>query len=138
MKPSSLIIAAGILVAGALTTVWSFPAPAFEARVSDAAGVSIMVTPRPLAPGSTTWEFEVAMNTHVRPLAEDLTTAAVLIEADGQRAAPVGWQGDPPGGHHRKGVLRFPAPSAPQPTFELQLSGVGGAALRTFRWDATP
>ncbi len=139
MRPLFSVVAAGALcVAAALGTVWSFPAAAFEARTSDAAGVSIAVIPRPLAPGAATWEFEVTMNTHVRPLAEDLTTAAVLIEADGQRATPIGWQGDPPGGHHRKGVLRFAAPPAPQVTFELQLSGVGGAELRTFRWDAKP
>ncbi len=140
MKSLSSIVAAGALCAAAAfaSVPPSFAASAFEARTSDAAGVSIVVTPRPLAPGATTWEFDVAMNTHVRPLAEDLAKAAVLIEADGQRATPVGWQGDPPGGHHRKGVLRFAAPSAPQQTFELQLSDVGGADLRTFRWDVKP
>ncbi len=140
MKPLSSIIVVGALCAAAAfaSVASSFAASAFVARTSDAAGVSIVVTPRPLAPGAAVWEFDVTMTTHVRPLAEDLTTAAVLIEADGQRATPVGWQGDPPGGHHRKGVLRFAAPSSPQPTFELQLSGVGGTALRTFRWDAKP
>lgn len=139
MKPFSFLAPAGALgVAAVLAILVSRPTAAFEARTSDAAGVSIMVTPRLLAPGAATWEFDVAMNTHVRPLAEDLTTAAILIEADGSRATPVGWQGDPPGGHHRKGVLRFVAPSVPQQSFELQLSGVGGTELRTFRWDAKP
>jgi hypothetical protein len=45
-----------------------------------------------------------------------------------------GWTGDPPGGHHRKGVLQFAPPAEPPAAVELQLSGIGGVATRSFRW----
>ena len=42
--------------------------------------------------------------------------------------------GDPPGGHHRKGVLRF-APIAPVPdAVELRLQRPGESAPRSFTW----
>ncbi len=138
MKPLFAIAVVDILGAVTLGSLrLTSVASPFEARTSDAAGVSIVVTPRALAAGSAVWEFDIAMNTHVRPLADDLTAAAVLVEGN-QRVKPVSWQGDPPGGHHRKGVLRFPAPSAPPPTFDLQMSGVGGTELRTFHWGSNP
>lgn len=105
-----------------------------QGRTSDAAGVRVVVTPRSMV-GSDKWEFDVAMDTHVKPLAEDLASAAVLIDDKGERTVPIAWQGDPPGGHHRKGVLQFTGPANPPKAFELQLINVGGAALRTFRWE---
>jgi hypothetical protein len=113
-----------------------FAGPSFEARSNDTAGVSIVIKPKPIEPSATVWEFDVTMNTHVKPLTEDLTAVSVLVEGKGQRIKPIAWQGDKPGGHHRGGVLQFPAPGDTPTTFELQMSGVGGADLRTFRWEA--
>jgi hypothetical protein len=45
------------------------------------------------------------------------------------------WSGDPPGGHHRKGVLQFPAPTNNPATYEVHVKGVGGVDVRIFRWD---
>jgi hypothetical protein len=67
-------------------------------------------------------------------LGEDLTKAAVLVDGAGRRYTPVAWQGDPPGGHHRKGILRFPAPPEPAKSFELQMQGIGGVSQRVFQW----
>ncbi|HEY7459950.1 MAG TPA: hypothetical protein VH765_14495, partial [Xanthobacteraceae bacterium] len=72
-------------------------------------GVRVVVTPTALGPGAAVWEFQVVMDTHSKPLNEDLAQAAALVDDDGKRHAPVAWQGDPPGGHHRKGVLKFSA-----------------------------
>lgn len=103
------------------------------ARSSDAGGVRVVVTPKTVAPGAT-WEFEVVMDTHTKPLDADLTKAAVLLD-DGKRAyAPTVWQGDPPGGHHRKGLLRFPAPAGQTKSFEVQIEGIGSPGKRTFQW----
>jgi hypothetical protein len=76
-------------------------------RTSDSSGVRVVVTPKTVESGAAVWEFEVVMDTHTRPLNEDLARAAVLVDDSGRQHAPVAWQGDPPGGHHRKGVLRF-------------------------------
>lgn len=104
-------------------------------RTSDESSVRVVVTPKPLVAGATAWEFDVVMDTHVKPLTEDLAKSAVLIDRTGRQYAPLGWQGDAPGGHHRKGVLRFPAPGDATRSVELRLTGIGGSATRSFRWD---
>jgi hypothetical protein len=81
------------------------------------------------------WEFDVTMDTHTRPLDVDLAKSAVLVDAGGHQYAPTAWQGDPPGGHHRKGALRFPAPDAKAGAFEVQIENVGVAGKRVFRWN---
>ena len=74
------------------------------------------------------------MNTHTKPLDADLTKAAVLIDGSGKRYAPQAWQGDKPGGHHRKGVLRFPAPDGTPKAIEIHIDGLGGVDSRVFKW----
>lgn len=79
-------------------------APALAAKSSDAGGVHVVVRPKNVGTG-VTWEFEVRMDTHSKPLNDDLTKAAVLVDGAGHRYKPIAWQGDAPGGYHRKGVL---------------------------------
>jgi hypothetical protein len=99
---------------------------------SSAAGVTVKVTPRTLSGGA--WEFEIAFDTHTQALNDDLVKTASLL-ADGKPLAPASWQGDPPGGHHRKGVVSF-KPVSPMPqAIELQIRREGEAAPRTFRWE---
>jgi len=38
---------------------------------------------------------------HLKPLSENVTQAAILVNGDGRRYAPIAWQGDALGGHHR-------------------------------------
>jgi hypothetical protein len=111
-----------------------FAGSTFDARSNEAAGVSIVVKPKPVEAGAKVWEFDVTMNTHIKPLSEDLTVVSVLVDGDGHRTKPIAWRGDKPGGHHRGGVLQFPAPAGAPATFEMQMTGVGGVDLRTFRW----
>lgn len=113
----------------------SVTAPAFSARSSDSSGVRVVVTPKALGPGVTVWEFEVIMDTHTKPLNENLAQVTALVDEGGRRYNPVAWQGDPPGGHHRKGVLQFSAPAEMPASVELQITSVGGAGIRTFRWE---
>ncbi len=117
-----------------LDPVPSAAAPAFAAQSSDEAGVRVVVTPMALGPGMTIWEFEVVMDTHTKPLDEDLAQSAVLVDEAGSRYRPAAWQGDPPGGHHRKVILQFTPPAEMPKAVELQIDGVGGAGARTFRW----
>lgn len=99
---------------------------------SSEGGVAVKVTPRTVS--GSTWEFEFAINTHSGDLSEDLSKAVVLV-ADGRTSyAPVAWEGAPPGGHHRKGVLRFKAVSLPPQAIELRLQRPGEPAPRLFRW----
>ena len=104
----------------------------FASQSSREGGVSVQVTPRALSGG--TWEFEFSINTHSGDLSEDLVKAVVLVADGGKSYAPVAWDGAPPGGHHRKGVLRFKA-ITPQPkAIELKLQRPGEASPRLFQW----
>lgn len=79
------------------------------------------------------WEFEIVLNTHSVELDYDLTKTAILI-ANGKEYQPIAYNGDSPGGHHRKGILKFP-PILPQPqSIILKLLQIGGVEERNFVW----
>jgi len=108
--------------------------PALAAQTNRAGGVTVTVTPKNLTPGAPSWNFEVTLETHTQPLSQDLTHAALLIDAQGLPQSPLAWEGDPPGGHHRHGLLRFRPPTGNPGVVELRILGVGGVAVRIFRW----
>ena len=116
-----LAFTAGVLAAGKL-------AP----QTSSQSGVTVKVTPRSFA--GAEWEFEVVFDTHSQELSDDPQKAAVLVADGGAPSAPTGWQGDAPGGHHRKGVLRFKPAAASPASVELRLQRPGETAPRVFRW----
>lgn len=130
-RPRVIVLLA--TVATAVSVMSPCAAAPLDAQTSEVQMVSITVTPKNLAPAAE-WRFDVAMNTHVRPLDDDLAASAVLIDAQGHAHAPLAWRGDPPGGHHRRVVLVF-APIAPlPPAIELRLQCRGEDAPRTFKW----
>lgn len=133
MKSRAPIIA---LLIATLSVCLVLPAQAQGAlvtRTSDANDVRIVIKPKNVADGAP-WEFEVTMDTHTKPLDQDLTKTAVLLDAKQQGYRPTAWQGDPPGGHHRKGVLHFPAPANTN-SFAIEMTGIGGPKKHVFRWD---
>ena len=138
LKPSrrsAIALAATVLAlcVAPLSIAQAAGAPALEAVSNDAGGVRVVIKPKAIAAGSA-WEFEVVMDSHTKPLDEDLTKTAVLVDDGGRHYIPLAWQGDKPGGHHRKGVLRFPAPNEQIKSFELQIQGLGGESKRAFQW----
>lgn len=104
-----------------------------KAQVSRDGNVTVTVMPRSLSAGDRSWDFDVTLETHVQALDQDLAKVAALIDAQGKAHAPIGWDGDPPGGHHRRGVLRF-RPLADDSAVVLRLQGIGGVATREFHW----
>lgn len=120
------VAAAAFIAAGAAA------APALSPQSSSVAGVTVTATPRIVA--GDFWEFEIALNTHSQDLGDDLVKAAALIGADGVAYSPVDWQGDPPGGHHRKGILRFKAVKPAPAAIELRIQRPGEPSPRSFRW----
>lgn len=94
-------------------------------------GVTVRATPGMLSEG--VWEFQVSFDTHSQELRDDPAKSASLV-ADGVVSAPLEWRGDPPGGHHRKGVLRFKSPARRPAAIELRLTRPGEAKPRVFRW----
>lgn len=97
-------------------------------------GVQVKVTPKNITVAADTWDFEVALNTHSVALDQDLVKTTVMVDAQGKQYLPIAWNGDPPGGHHRSGVLRFKALAALPPSLELRINGIGGVDARVFRW----
>jgi len=131
MRNHIIALLAGWILA-ALLPGGAAAAATLPARSSMASGVTITV--KPLSLGAQPWEFEVVLESHSAELNDDLTKTASLL-VDGETAAsPLAWRGDPPGGHHRKGVLRF-KPLAPSPArFELRIQRPGEPSPRVFRW----
>lgn len=102
---------------------------------SSANGVTIAVTPVNLAAGAQTWDFSVVLDTHSQDLSDDLVKSALLRDDKGSEFRPLAWEGAAPGGHHRKGVLKF-NPVAPTPReLELRIRRPGEAQARIFRWE---
>jgi hypothetical protein len=106
-------------------------AQGLSTQSSSAAGVTVKVTPRALS--GSAWEFEIVFDTHTQELNDDLLKTASL-RADGKPLAAAGWQGDPPGGHHRKGVLKFSAVDPRAQEIELRITRPGEPKPRSFRW----
>ena len=130
--------AAACVLALSLSALSVAPAAQAQARgatqTSSQGGVNVKVTPKPPAPGATTWDFAVVLDTHSQELADDLTRTATLVTDDGRQLKPSAWTGAGPGGHHREGVLSFPAPDPVPGGFELRVSRPGESTVRVLRW----
>lgn len=107
--------------------------PSYAAQVSDANGVKVTAQLLGSPADARIWEFEVRLETHAHSLDEDLARVSRLL-VNGEEYAPLAWEGTPPGGHHRKGVLRFRTVSPPPATLELRIRLNGEAAPRNFSW----
>ena len=129
----AVAVAALVFCNTPLATAQSAGAPVLAAITKDTGGIRVVVKPKSVTAGAS-WEFEITMDTHTKPLDSDLTKTAVIVDDGNRHYIPLGWEGDPPGGHHRKGVLRFPAPSEQIKSFELQIQGLGGESKRAFQW----
>lgn len=102
-------------------------------QTSNERGIKVTATLQAIPADAKTWNIEVTLETHTQPLSDDLTRSATLI-VDGKQYQPQAWDGAPPGGHHRKGMLRFQA-KGPQPrSMELQIRLSGDTSPRNFKW----
>ncbi|MDV3277183.1 MAG: hypothetical protein LYZ69_01790 [Nitrososphaerales archaeon] len=104
-----------------------------QEKGSDANGLSVTVTPAPLAIGKNT-SFDIKMDTHVGDLSFDLTRTAYLQDGNGTKYIPLQWSGSPPGGHHREGILVFPPLTDRPASITLVLGNLYGAE-RIFTWN---
>ncbi len=96
----------------------------------NAGTVNISITP---TLNNSQYEFNIELNTHSVELNYDLVATSFLTNESGQTIKPSSWEGDGPGGHHRKGQLFFlPFPSKPK-ALNLTISGIGGEGIN-FRW----
>ncbi|HEX5612243.1 MAG TPA: hypothetical protein VFX67_06295 [Burkholderiales bacterium] len=127
-----LIACIAVLLAATVLTVNPALAAKLDSQTSSQSGVTVKVAPQNLA--GAQWEFSVVFDTHSQDLSDDLMKSATLVLDGGAPLAPLAWQGDAAGGHHRKGLLRFKAPAQSPASVELRLKRPGEVAPRVFRW----
>ncbi|MFA5825441.1 MAG: hypothetical protein WC825_05655 [Gallionellaceae bacterium] len=105
----------------------------YAPQISDKQNIKLTVVPQNIPKAEKNWDFEVTMESHTQALNDDLTKSAVLT-ADGKQYLPVAWEGAPPGGHHRKGLLRFKVIAPMHASMKLQIRLAGDALPRSFEW----
>ncbi len=105
-----------------------------EELVNDLNGIKFTIKP-------TDYEgegiaFSTKIDTHTGALDFDMTQISRLVVA-GTTYEPILWDGAPPGGHHRSGLLVFPNPTGGSGEMSLTIVGVGDIPERVFQWGGT-
>ena len=75
---------------GLATTAAAAP---LEARTSNSGGVSIAGKALSLDADAKSWGVEVSMNTHTKPLDQDLARVSALVDGGGTQYKPSAWTG---------------------------------------------
>lgn len=110
------------------------PAAAIGPIENNEGQVSVSVKPLNLENSSITWDFEISLNTHSENLSQDLLAVSELVGDQGKSYKPTAWEGAPPEGHHRQGILKFEAISPRPKSIELKIKNIGGISERNFKW----
>lgn len=134
LTPFVAAAAIALSVSGTFAAGTANTAVGLETQTSSVGGVSIKVTPKNMANDVKTWDFTIALDTHSRDLSDDLVKSSLLFDGAGGQHSPTAWDGFPPGGHHREGVLQFKPVSPVPAAIELQIKRSGETAPRSFRW----
>lgn len=130
---SRLILRTFVLLAALGACNGANAGPGLSTQATTESAVTVKATPKNLK--GPTWEFDITFDTHSQELKDDLSKSASLVAADGTQVPPVSWQADPPGGHHRKGVLRFNAMTPSPSVVELRIVRPGESKPRSFKWE---
>lgn len=105
-------------------------------KTNTAGGMTVAVTPKQAS--DDLWEFGVQIDNHVQEVSQDMVAVSSLTTSSGTSLRPTAWDGDPPGGHHRHGTLKFSQLPAGTTGVTLTMNNLGGVAARTFTWDNLP
>ena len=81
--------------------------------------------------------FDVSISTHQGSLDFDLTKMSHLEDDKGNIYQPSSWEGSPPGGHHRSGILSFPRLSEKTKFIKLTIENVYNVPERVFKWESS-
>lgn len=107
---------------------------AYKSIASRESRVTVDVSPKQLVIGQPT-QFQVRMNTHSVELSQDMVAISELMDDQGKIYRPLKWQGSPPGGHHRKGLLEFPVLEGSPTSVKLIIKSVAKVPERIFEWE---
>lgn len=106
-------------------------ARSLEEQTKSEGQVAITVTPA----FAGTWRFAISLETHSVELSQALEQVSTLIDDRGKEYAPLSWEGDPPGGHHRSGTLVLDGDIDPlASSLTLTIRDIGGIPSRQFTW----
>lgn len=108
-------------------------AGAYEVQSNRQNSVRVDVQPVQLKPGQPV-KFEIRLNTHSEDLGQDLIAVSALEDNNGRKYRPIDWDGSPPGGHHRQGVLAFPALDGTPASITLVIRDIAAIPARIFKW----
>lgn len=118
-----------------LSSQETVPTPtALETKANNEGPATVSVRPTNIFQSNSEWDFEITLDTHSYGLSDDLMQAAELLDNQGNRYKPIAWEGDPPGGHHREGGLKFRAITPFPRSLTLIIRDIGGVVSRTFTW----
>lgn len=104
-------------------------AAGYPERTATIGAVDVKV--RPVALGADGAAFTLVFDSHAASFDAD-PVAVVTLEVGGIRWSAVGWEGQPPAGHHREGTLRFTATGPATGTATLAVGGLVGPV--EFTW----
>jgi hypothetical protein len=108
-------------------------ASAYKTKSNKENSVRVDVRPVQLLSGKPA-KFEIRMNTHSGDLSQDLVAVCTLKDNSGREYLPTGWDGSPPGGHHRSGVLEFSELAEGAESITLVIREVANVPERVFNW----
>ncbi|MFH2121623.1 MAG: hypothetical protein ABIJ25_14685 [Pseudomonadota bacterium] len=117
-----------ITIVGLATGGW-----AYESKSSNLKNVRVEIMPAQLIPGQPA-QFKVQMTTHSVELNYDVVKLSTLKDDTGREYQALKWDGDPPVGHHRSGVLEFPAIAKGTKSITLYIKNIAGVPERLFKW----
>ena len=115
------------------TQVWT-KENLYSSQTNSEGNVEIEVVPN-VSSDKKSWSFQITLTTHAGSLDEDLAKNSSLVDEEGNKLAPLRWEGADPGGHHREGTLIFPPFSQTPRSVKLILKDIGEIPERSFIWN---
>ena len=105
----------------------------FETQTNSEGPITFQVTPK-YDPTSQILKFEITLTAHSGDLNQDLAKNVVLVDDKDNQSSPISWEGDPLGGHHRTGVLKFKSPAKNLKSITLKINPGENIKEVNFTW----